>query len=142
MTDGRNRSGPAPSNAAQRVAERGVRVYPVGVGRTGKPAADRAQGKGDDGIDEGILTEIAGITQGEYFQAATRPDLEQIYRNLHGRMVPTTVKTELTAEFAGAAALVMALAGGLSMSVAQAPSSPGSPCLQGAAATMCSPRPP
>ncbi len=113
LTDGRDTMGPRADKGAAMAAERGVRVYTVGVGRAdGRPTADGIP----TGIDEQTLQSIASSTRGEYFKAATASDLHGVYRNLHGRIVLNRVQTELTAMLAAVTALLLLAAGLLSAS--------------------------
>lgn len=113
LTDGRDTMGPRAGKGAAMAAERGVRVYTVGVGRT--TGAASAEGT-PAGIDESTLRAIATTTRGEYFHAVTHRDLHRIYSNLKGRMVMAHVQTELTALVAAIAAVLLAIAGMLSVS--------------------------
>lgn len=84
LTDGSNNKGQiAPLTAAELAASHGIRVYTVGVGSKGKVmmtdprTGERFQTEAD--IDERVLTEIAGLTQGQYFRATDNTSLKQIY---------------------------------------------------------------
>src|SRR6266850_2409618 len=112
LSDGQRTTGPDSVMAARLAAERGVRIFTVGVGTP--------EGKivGFDGwsmhvrLDEETLRAIADLTRGEYFYAGNAVDLKKIYQTMNSRMVMETKKTELGAFFAAAAALLV-LAGGL-----------------------------
>jgi Ca-activated chloride channel homolog len=107
LTDGQRTTGPDSLLAARMAAERGVRVFTVGVGTP--------EGKivGFEGwsmhvrLDEETLKGIADLTRGEYFYAGTAVDLKKIYETLRSRLVLETKKTEITALFAAAAALLV-----------------------------------
>ena len=115
LTDGQRTTGPDPLDAAKMAAERGVKVYTVGVGTT--------QGEiiGFEGwsmrvkLDEETLKNISVLTHGEYFYAGTAEDLKKVYQNLSSRMVVERKETEITALFAAAGALLAVLAAGLSL---------------------------
>jgi Ca-activated chloride channel family protein len=115
LTDGQRTTGPDPIDAAKMAAERGVRVYTVGVGTT--------QGEviGFEGwsmrvrLDEETLKAISTMTLGEYFYAGTADDLMKVYESLSARMVTERKETELTALFAGLGALIALAAAGLSV---------------------------
>ena len=112
LTDGQRTSGPDSVMAARLAAERGVRIFTVGVGTP--------EGKivGFDGwsmhvrLDEETLRAIADLTRGEYFYAGNAVDLKKIYQTMNSRLVMETKKTEIGAFFSAAAALLV-LAGGL-----------------------------
>jgi Ca-activated chloride channel family protein len=96
-------------------AERGVRVFTVGVGTT--------QGEiiGSEGwsmrvrLDEDALKSIAETTHGDYFYAGTAPDLKKVYQDLNSKLVLEKKETEVTALFAALAAFLMLCAVVLSM---------------------------
>ncbi len=115
LTDGQRTTGPDPLDAAKMAAERGVRVYTVGIGTT--------QGEviGFEGwsmrvkLDEETLKNISLLTHGEYFYAGTAEDLKKVYQSLSSRIVVERKETEITALFAGAGALLALLAAALSL---------------------------
>ncbi|TVR05256.1 MAG: VWA domain-containing protein [Spirochaetaceae bacterium] len=80
LTDGINNAGEIlPQTAARVAAQVGIRVYTVGVGTDGEvpiefedPATGRMfRGVFDGGYDPDLLREIADISGGTFFQAAT-----------------------------------------------------------------------
>ncbi len=115
LTDGQRTTGPDSIAAARLAADKGVRVYTVGVGTP--------EGKivGFEGwsmhvrLDEETLKTIADLTRAEYFYAGTAVDLKKIYETLNSRLVMETKKTEVTALFAAAAALLATIAALLSL---------------------------
>jgi Ca-activated chloride channel family protein len=112
LTDGRTTTGPDPVEAARMAAERGVRVYTVGVG-TREGAVLAAEGWSMRvRLDEEALKAIADTTRGEYYYASTATDLTKVYQALNSRVVMERKETEITALFA-AAALVLALVSAL-----------------------------
>ena len=115
LTDGQRTAGPDSLEAAKLAAERGVRIYTVGVG-TPEGAIVGIEGWSMRvGLDEDTLKGIANLTRGEYFQAASAPDLKQVYRHLTSRFVLEKKKTEIGALFTAGAALLVLLAAGLSL---------------------------
>jgi Ca-activated chloride channel family protein len=115
LTDGQTTTGPDPVEAARMAAERGVKIYTIGVG------TENGEILVGDGwsmrvrLDEESLRTIAKITGGEYFYAGTAPDLKKIYQGLHSRLALETREIEVTALLAGGAAVLMLLAAGLSV---------------------------
>ena len=57
-------------------------------------------------FDEETLKGIAGITQAEYFHAASASDLKKIYEGLNTKFALERKETEISALFAAAAALL------------------------------------
>jgi len=115
LTDGQRTTGPDSLLAARLAAERGVRIFTVGVGTP--------EGKivGFDGwsmhvrLDEETLRAIADLTRGDYFYAGNAVDLKKIYQTMNSRLVMETKKTEVGAFFSAAAALLVLIAGLLSL---------------------------
>jgi Ca-activated chloride channel family protein len=115
LTDGQRTTGPDSIMAAKMAAERGVRVYTVGVGTP--------EGKiiGFEGwsmrvrLDEETLKQIANITQAEYFYAGNAVDLKKVYQTLNAKLVMERKKTEVTALFAALAALLALVSAALSL---------------------------
>jgi Ca-activated chloride channel homolog len=115
LSDGQANTGPDPIEAAKMVAERGVRIFTVGIGTT---AGTVLQGEGWSmrvNLDETTLKTIANLTHGEYFHASTGPDLKKIYQSLNSRFMLETRQTEVTALFSAVAALFALLAAALSV---------------------------
>jgi Ca-activated chloride channel family protein len=82
VTDGENTEGSLPPElAAQLAAHEGIRIYTIGVGSKGLVPfmEDGRMTRVKMEIDEELLTEVAGITGGEYFRATDTGALEQIY---------------------------------------------------------------
>src|SRR5437764_1362678 len=115
LTDGQRTTGPDSVMAARLAAERGVRIFTVGVGTP--------EGKivGFDGwsmhvrLDEETLRAISDLTRGEYFYAGNAVDLKKIYQTMNSRLVMETKKTEIGAFFSAAAGLLVLLAAALSL---------------------------
>ncbi len=115
LTDGQRTTGPDSVQAARLAADRGVRIYTVGVGTTAGETI------GFDGwsmhvrLDEETLKTIADLTRGEYFYAGNALDLKKVYQTLNAKLVLESKKTEITALFAAAAALIVVLSALLSL---------------------------
>ena len=115
LTDGQTTTGPDPIESARMAADRGVRIYTVGIGTT------KGELLGAEGwsmrvrLDEPSLKTIANLTQGEYFYAGTAADLKKVYETLNATVVLEKKETEITALFAAAAAAIALLAAALSL---------------------------
>lgn len=89
LTDGSNNSGSvAPLTAAEIAKSFGIRVYTVGVGTKGMapypvqtPYGIRYQNLPVE-IDETVLKQIAGTTDGSYFRATNKEKLKEIYSEI------------------------------------------------------------
>jgi Ca-activated chloride channel family protein len=115
LSDGQRTTGPDPIEAARRAADRGVRIYTVGIGTvdgeviTFEGWAFRAR------LDEDTLKQVASITQAEYFYASSAAELKKVYQALNSRIVFQTKETEISGLVSAAAAVFALLAGFLSM---------------------------
>jgi Ca-activated chloride channel homolog len=115
LTDGQRTTGPDPLDAAKMAAERGVRVYTVGMGTTSGEIIGFEGWSMRVRLDEETLKNISVLTQGEYFYAGTAEDLTKVYESLGSRMVVERKETEVTALFAALGALLAVTAAGLSI---------------------------
>ena len=115
LSDGASNIGPPPLDAAQQAADRGVRIYTVGVGDPNGVILRLGGMSARVRLDEVTLKRIAQETDGTYFKADSETNLADIYKSLSTKLVFKTEQTELTAGFTAAAAVVMLAAGGLSL---------------------------
>ena len=115
LTDGQRTTGPDPMEAAKMAAERGVKVYTVGIGTKAGETIGFEGWSMRVRLDEDTLKNIANATRANYFYAGTAEDLKQVYQGLSSRLVVETKETEVTALFALLGALLAVLAGGLSV---------------------------
>ncbi|MCW5657143.1 MAG: VWA domain-containing protein [Burkholderiaceae bacterium] len=115
LSDGRRTTGVDTLEAAKMAAERGIRIYVVGLGTVdghvaaGEGLAIYLQ------LDEPTLREVARMTGGEYFHAGTAEDLRSVYQNLGSRLQLRTSAIELTGLLALAAALLIVAGSSLSL---------------------------
>lgn len=89
LTDGTNNSGDiSPLTAAEIAKSFGIRVYTIGVGTNGMAPYPYQVGGTVQyvnlpvEIDEKMLSEIASITQGNYFRATSNSKLEEVYQEI------------------------------------------------------------
>jgi Ca-activated chloride channel family protein len=115
LTDGQTTTGPDPLEAARMAADRGVRVYTVGIGTTAGEVINVEGWSMRVRLDEEALKSIANITRSEYFYAGTAADLQKIYRNLNTKLFFEQKETEVTALFAAAAAVLALVSAALSL---------------------------
>lgn len=115
LSDGQRTTGPDPLVAAKIAADRGVRVYTVGVGTKEGGVIAFEGWSVHVKLDEDTLKTIATMTQGDYFFAGTAMDLKKVYETLNTRLVFETRQTEVTAFVAAAALVVLLLSAGLSL---------------------------
>lgn len=115
LTDGQRTTGPDSLEAARMAADRGVRVFTVGVGTKDGEIIGFEGWSMRVRLDEETLKNIANLTHGEYFYAGTAMDLVKVYKTLNSRLVLEKKETEITALLAAAAAVMVLLAAALSL---------------------------
>ena len=115
LTDGQRTTGIDSLDAAKVAADRGVRVYTVGVGTV------EGETIGFEGwsmrvkLDEETLKGIARATQAEYFYAGTAGDLKKVYETLSSRLTVEKKETEISGLLALAAAALALVSAALSL---------------------------
>ncbi len=106
LTDGQSNSGElSPRIATDLAAQKGIKIYTVGVGTRGQvPFLIKDPGFGERyvyqqvDIDEDALKDIAAKTGGLYFKAENTEGLQQIYDTINS-LEKTEVKTRTFAEY-------------------------------------------
>jgi Ca-activated chloride channel family protein len=112
LSDGRNKMGLDPKEAARKAANLGVTVHTIGVGTDDAFGSKLVPG---EGFDEGELRAIAEATGGQFFVAGSAEALKKIYREL-GKKVSTKLEpSDVSGLFTLAAGLLL----GLSLLLAQ-----------------------
>jgi Ca-activated chloride channel homolog len=115
LTDGQRTTGVDPIEAAKLAADRGVRVYTVGIGTVDGETIGFEGWSMRVRLDEETLKAIANKTSAEYFYAGTAADLRKVYETLSSRLTVEKKETEISALFAMAAAALALLSAGLSV---------------------------
>ena len=115
LTDGQRTTGVDPLDAAKVAADRGVRVYTVGIGTVDGETIGFEGWSMRVRLDEETLKAIANKTQAEYFYAGTANDLKKVYNTLSSRLTVEKKETEISALFAMGAAALALLSAGLSL---------------------------
>ncbi|HYP81943.1 VWA domain-containing protein [Variovorax sp.] len=115
LTDGQRTTGVDPLDAAKMAADRGVRVYTVGVGTVDGETIGFEGWSMRVRLDEDTLKAVANKTQADYFYAGTADDLKKVYNTLSSRLTVEKKETEVSSLFALAAAALALLAAGLSL---------------------------
>ena len=114
LTDGQTTTGLDPIESARMAADRGVRVYTVGVGTANGEIIGAEGWSMRVRLDEESLKTIANLTRGILLRG-NAADLQKIYQNLNTRIFFEQKETESTALFAAAAAVLAFLSALLSM---------------------------
>jgi Ca-activated chloride channel family protein len=115
LTDGENNESPDPLAAAQTAADRGVRIYTVGIGSAQGTTLHINGFTVHTQLDEATLKQISELTGGAYYNAENEQDLLKIYDNLNTQLVIKPQKTEVTSIFAGASILALLIGGVFSL---------------------------
>jgi len=115
LTDGQRTTGPEPMEAARLAADRGIRVFTVGIGTPDGEIMGFEGWRMRVRLDEETLKNVANMTRGQYFYAGNAAELKKVYRALNSRFVLEKKETEITALFSGIAALLAIASAGLSL---------------------------
>lgn len=115
LTDGQQTTGVDTMEAARMAAERGVRVYTVGIGTVDGKNIDFEGWSMRVRLDEETLKDVAGTTQAEYFYAGTASELKKVYQSLTSRVVMEKRETEISSLLALVGAVLATFAAGLSL---------------------------
>lgn len=115
LTDGENNQDPDPLDAAQVAANRGVRIYTVGIGSAAGTTLHVDGFTVHTQLNEATLRQISQLTGGEYFNAETEQELQTIYKNLNPQWVIKPEKMEMTSVFAGVSILALLTGGAFSL---------------------------
>jgi Ca-activated chloride channel family protein len=115
LSDGENTDGPDPLQAAELASTAGVRVYPIGLGSARGTVLQVDGFEVATALDESLLQSIATTTDGTYFAAADAQALAKVYDSIDLGWTVRSRNIEVTALFAGAAAVLLLLGAGLSL---------------------------
>ena len=115
LTDGQRTTGVDSLEAAKMAADRGVRVYTVGVGTVDGETIGFEGWSMRVKLDEETLKGIAKSTQADYFYAGTAGDLKKVYETLSSRLTVEKKETEISGLVALLAAALAVLSAGLSL---------------------------
>ncbi len=134
LTDGVSNTGPLPLEAAQQAVDRGIRIYTIGFGTANGTEFASCQssdpfgsfggfggggygGYGGQfsggfrrGIDEVTLKQIADMTGGTYYPAASADELQNVFKNLPTYLITKHETTEISVIFTAIGACLAALA--------------------------------
>jgi len=113
LSDGESNFGPDLEEAGKLAAERGVRVYTVGIGTKAGETLSVEGWSMRVRLNEDALNKLALVTGADYFQAANANDLTKVYRQLGARLaLDKGRRTEVTSLFV-ALGLALVIAGAL-----------------------------
>lgn len=116
LSDGSNTTGRAPQQAAADAKTAGVPVYTIAYG-TENGYVDLDGKRNPVPVDKEQMQQIAQISGGQYFAAATPDQLKTVYENISSEVGYEKANREVTAQFAGfgLAFAVLAALGAISL---------------------------
>ncbi len=115
LSDGENTTRPDPLRIAEVASTAGVRVHAIGLGTEQGTVVEVDGFNVATALDADLLTEIANVTDGTYHQAADAGALTEVYESIDLEFKRVTKPREVTAVFAAAAGLLLALGAALSI---------------------------
>jgi Ca-activated chloride channel family protein len=115
LTDGENTAPPDPFEAAQAAADRGVRIYTIGIGSAAGTILHVNGFTVHTQLDEATLQQISQITGGAYYNAEDEEDLRKIYADLAPQLVVKSEKMEITSILAGVSILILLVGSAFSL---------------------------
>jgi len=118
LTDGENTGGPDPLGSAQAAADRGVRIYTVGIGSEGGANLDLDGFQVHTQLDAATLRSISDRTGGTYYGATDAETLDAIYSQIDTAFVVRPEEIELTGVFAAVSLVLLVAGGALSLALA------------------------
>jgi Ca-activated chloride channel family protein len=115
LSDGENNSEPDPLALAQIASVAGVHIHAIGVGTPEGTVVDIGGFNVATALDRELLTQVAELTDGEYYEATDAASLGEIYKNIDLEFKAVTEHTEVTALFTAGAALLLVIGALLSV---------------------------
>jgi Ca-activated chloride channel family protein len=116
VSDGQGPLGVPPLTAAKMAADRGVRVYTIGIGTLyGGTAYVEGMPPLHADFEEETLQKIADVTGGDYFYASTADKVKRVYEKLSRRAILERKESEITALFGAIGGLLSLAAAALSL---------------------------
>ena len=115
LSDGENTSELDPLGLAEVASTAGVRIHAIGVGTEEGTVVEIDGFSIATALDEGLLQEIAEVTDGTYEQAGDAESLTGIYESIDLEFKRVEGSREVTALFAAAGGLLLALGSVLSI---------------------------
>jgi Ca-activated chloride channel homolog len=115
LTDGQRTTGVDPIEAAKMAADRGVRVYTVGIGTVDGETIGFEGWSMRVRLDEETLKAVASRTAADYFYAGSATDLTKVYEKLSSRISTETKETEISGLLALLGALLALISVSLSV---------------------------
>ncbi|HIT75046.1 MAG TPA: VWA domain-containing protein [Candidatus Avipropionibacterium avicola] len=118
LSDGESTTGQSPLQEAAAAGERGVPIYTIAYG-TENGYVDLDGNREPVPVNHDQMREVAELSEGQYFAAATPEELAVVYGNIGSSLGYVTKFQEITARYAGLGLVfaVVAALGAISMAV-------------------------
>ncbi len=115
LSDGENTSNPKPVDLAELASVAGVKIYPIGIGKSEGAVIEVDGFKVATMLDEETLKEVAKRSGGTYFAAPDSEALTSVYDKIDLKWGSTPTKTELTGGLAALSTAFFAIGAFLSL---------------------------
>jgi len=115
LSDGENTQNPDPVEIAKLAGVAGVHIYPIGIGSPDGTVVQLDGFSVATKLDEGMLTEIAKLTNGTYYHAEDAASLSKVYDKIDLKFTRSAQRTEVTGVATGLGALLFVVGGALSL---------------------------
>lgn len=115
LSDGENNGEPDPLVVAQIASVAGVHIHAIGIGTPEGTVVDIGGFNVATALDAELLSQVATVTDGHYYEAANAAELAKVYNDIDLDFKTVTEHTEVTALFTAGAALLLVLGALLSV---------------------------
>ncbi len=115
LSDGENNARPEPLEVAQAAADRGVRIYTIGIGSAAGTTLTVNGFTVFTQLNEELLKQMSDLTGGQYFNAADEEQLQTIYSGLQPQLVVREQSLEVTSLLAGLGIALLLVGGAVSL---------------------------
>lgn len=115
LSDGENTARPDPLAVAEVASVAGVEIHTIGIGTADGTVIDVDGFKVATALDGALLTDIASVTDGTYYEAADAATLGDVYRTIDLDAVSRVERTEVTALFTMGGLLLLVVGASLSV---------------------------
>jgi Ca-activated chloride channel family protein len=115
LSDGENTARPDPLVVAEIASVAGVNIHVIGIGTERGTVVDVGGFNVATALDSALLSEVAAVSDGTYYEAAEVAALSEIYKSIDLDFKSQTKHTEVTALFTAGAALLLVIGALLSV---------------------------
>jgi len=116
LSDGENTERPDPLALAKLASGAGVKIDTVGIGTEAGTVVQVDGFNVATALNSTLLTNIAGVTDGQYYPATDAASLARVYKSIDLELKRTSKRREVTVFFALGAGVLLAVGSALSLS--------------------------